>query len=171
MLSTLEADSLPGATCDYAGNQLHRRSMEITMTEKNLSAKVAKIIVGLENQAKFARAAAGIASGDDYCDFFVENGGDGKPWHEKCPEDLVGIDLRAKQFSNARLSRIDQLRLRPSASDDYCDFFVENGGDGKPWHEKCPGTKVKDLLVNPARRAILISRSEVVKTLQRITER
>jgi hypothetical protein len=142
------------------------------MAQSKIATKVARLIGELQAQAKYAIAAAGVAQGGDYCDFFVENGGDGKPWHEKCPDDLVGVQVRAQRFSKDRVKRIDELKLRPSASDDYCDFFVENGGDGKPWHEKCPdATRVKDLLTNPTRRAILLSRSQVIRTLERVQQR
>lgn len=138
------------------------------MATKILAAKTARIVGSLKQQAAFSIAAAGLATGTDYCDFFVENGGDGKPWHEKCPEDLTGIRMNAAKFSKDRMDRITKLGLRKTTSTDYCDFFVENGGDGNPWHEKCAAGRLKDLVSNPARRAMVLSRSNVLTTLQRV---
>src|SRR5256885_1858539 len=105
--------------------------------QQRLSGNVERIVESLRRQAEQLQAAIAATDGG-YCDFFVENGGDGKPFHEKCPDDLVGLRLGDPEFGGELRRQVEAERQRLSEADGgYCDFFVENGGDGKPFHEKC----------------------------------
>lgn len=136
---------------------------------KVLASKVGRIAEMLNNSARISFAAAGIASGADYCDFFVENGGDGKPFHEKCPTKLTDIKNEVEKYSKARMTRLVKIGLMPEGGG-YCDFFVENGGDGKPFHEKCSASRIAQLASDPVARAIALSRTRVVQTLLQATQ-
>ena len=129
-------------------------------------ARIAAILQRLEHEARIVSAATLIASDGGYCDFFVENN-DGGPFHEKCPNDpFLGLELTTTKFSSRRMDGL--AALRPSAKDDYPDFFVE--GSGPPWHERIDDFGVRERLVNPAQRAFALRRSDVLHTFTRIAE-
>ena len=133
--------------------------------KKAAQIQIRQMISSLQQQVAAQHAALGILSGSDYCDFFVENGGDGKPFHEKCPNsDLLSIDFQKTTFSAQRMSVIQKI-AEPDGG--YCDFFVENGGDGKPFHEKCQTLNRAELLSNPAARGLALGRLQVIQAYQK----
>lgn len=111
--------------------------------------RIKTIVSNLEHEVRISMAAVGMVTDSGYCDFFAENGGHGQPFYERCPEDVTGFRFTKEEFSAARMTDLARLGLKPSASDDYCDYFVENGGDGQPWHEQCPEANAGTLLSNP----------------------
>lgn len=118
------------------------------------------MVTSLKQSAAVHQAALGMVSDDNYCDFFVENGGDGKPFHEKCQmSDLSKVEFAKTKYSAQRMSAIQKIA---DTDGGYCDFFVENGGDGKPFHEKCQTSDIGMLVSNPAARAAALGRLGVV---------
>src|ERR1700690_297430 len=96
-----------------------------TKKQKSMDAKtrVALILARLENESQILQAARNLATGNDYCDFFVENN-NGGPFHEVCGSDpFLGLSIKATEFSARRMSGLSKYRA--AASDDYPDFFVE----------------------------------------------
>jgi hypothetical protein len=119
-----------------------------------------QMVTSLSQSAAIQQAALGMVKDDGYCDFFVENGGDGKPFHEKCQtSDLSNIQFTKNAYSAQRMSVVQKLA---DTDGGYCDFFVENGGDGKPFHEKCQTSNIELLISNPAARATALGRLGVV---------
>lgn len=119
-----------------------------------------QMVTSLSQSAAVQQAALGMVKDDGYCDFFVENGGDGKPFHEKCPtSDLSQIEFTKNSYTAQRMSAIQKIA---DTDGGYCDFFVENGGDGKPFHEKCQTTNIALLISNPAARAAALGRLGVI---------
>lgn len=119
-----------------------------------------QMVTSLKQSAAIQQAALGMVNGDGYCDFFVENGGDGKPFHEKCQtSDLSKIEFTKTQYTAQRMSAVQKLA---DTDGGYCDFFVENGGDGKPFHEKCQTSDIGQLISNPASRAAALGRLGVI---------
>jgi hypothetical protein len=131
-----------------------------------LEERLALILARLELEASAAQAALRLASGNDYCDFFVENN-NGGPFHEKCPDDkFLGLEIRREQFSQRRMNQLKALRN--ADQDSYSDFFVE--GSGPPWHEKIEDYDIREQLVMPEQRAFALRRSSVIQAFTRIAE-
>jgi hypothetical protein len=110
-----------------------------------------------------ARGVFRADDGDDYPDFSVE--GSGPPWHEAFTDVITGDVLRTEaQFSADRMAFVD--RIRAAADDGYDDFFVENGGDGKPWHEAFAdaGSDRERLVSDPRPRAAALASVNVVRS-------
>jgi hypothetical protein len=139
------------------------------MAEKhssNLKERIAMIMARLETEAQVLLAARRLASGGDYCDFFVENN-NGGPFHEKCSIDpFLGLDIRARDFTPQRMAGL--ANLRASARDDYPDFFVE--GSGPAWHERIDDFGIREQLTRTEQRVFALRRSTVLQAFTRVAE-